>query len=129
METIKQIVEQLSKCNYECEGGSLINNTAFIRLKEISNLNYQPKFNINERVYYNGKLYYVRGVMAKTASHPNPEVDYMLNEKYCRECTTNKSDEIGISESALMSYDQFQINELEKAKKLLEDSGFTINSK
>lgn len=31
---LKQIVEQLEKCNFKCEGGSLENNVAFIELKK-----------------------------------------------------------------------------------------------
>lgn len=31
---LKQIVEQLESCNYECEAGPLVNNVAFIALKE-----------------------------------------------------------------------------------------------
>lgn len=32
--TLKEIVEQLESCGYECEAGPLSNNTAFIELKE-----------------------------------------------------------------------------------------------
>ena len=32
-DTIAKIVEQLEKCNYECDAGTLINNVAFIALK------------------------------------------------------------------------------------------------
>lgn len=31
--TLAQIVEQLEKCEYECEGGYLKNNVAFVALK------------------------------------------------------------------------------------------------
>jgi hypothetical protein len=33
---LKDIVEQLELCNYECEAGKLENNTAFVLLKELS---------------------------------------------------------------------------------------------
>ena len=35
-DSIKKIVEQLESCNYECEGGFLKNNVAFIALKEMT---------------------------------------------------------------------------------------------
>ena len=34
-DTIKKIVEQLEVCNYECEGGYLKNNIAFLALKRM----------------------------------------------------------------------------------------------
>ncbi|KAA0941611.1 hypothetical protein FQ087_20865 [Sporosarcina sp. ANT_H38] len=33
---LKEIVEQLQKCGFECEAGPLENNTAFIELKELA---------------------------------------------------------------------------------------------
>ncbi len=36
-DTIEKIVEQLQKCNYECEAGCLNNNVAFIALKRMAN--------------------------------------------------------------------------------------------
>lgn len=33
--TLKQIVDQLEACNFECEAGSLTTNSAFIELKEL----------------------------------------------------------------------------------------------
>ena len=35
-DSIKKIVDQLESCNYECEGGYLKNNVAFIALKEMA---------------------------------------------------------------------------------------------
>ena len=32
--TLREIIEQLESCNYECEAGSLERNIAFIELKE-----------------------------------------------------------------------------------------------
>lgn len=36
--TLKEIVEQLEQCNFECEAGPLVNNAAFIVLKSIANI-------------------------------------------------------------------------------------------
>lgn len=33
---LNEIVEQLEKCGFECEAGTLENNTAFIALKELA---------------------------------------------------------------------------------------------
>jgi len=35
--TLSEIVEQLEFCGYECEGGPLKNNVAFIELKNMTN--------------------------------------------------------------------------------------------
>ncbi len=37
-DSLPKIVEQLRKCNYECEGGVLINNVAFISLERMASL-------------------------------------------------------------------------------------------
>lgn len=34
--TLKEIVKQLEWCGYKCEGGPLVNNIAFIKLKEMA---------------------------------------------------------------------------------------------
>ena len=34
-DTIKKIVDQLESCNYECDGGYLKNNIAFLALKRM----------------------------------------------------------------------------------------------
>jgi hypothetical protein len=35
---LKEICEQLESCNFDCEAGSIKNNTAFIELKKIAQL-------------------------------------------------------------------------------------------
>ena len=58
--TIKEIVEQLEKCKYSDKSGHpLENNVCFKRLKELSELNYQPKYSLNERVIFKGDPYYI----------------------------------------------------------------------
>ena len=37
-DSIEKIVTQLESCNYECEGGYLKNNVAFLALKKMTNL-------------------------------------------------------------------------------------------
>ncbi len=32
--TIQEIIQQLEACNYECQAGSLVNNEAFMQLKQ-----------------------------------------------------------------------------------------------
>lgn len=36
--TLKEIIEQLESCNYECEGGPLVNNEAWIELKRMAEI-------------------------------------------------------------------------------------------
>ena len=37
--TLQECIEQLEMYNYECEGGYLVNNIAFVRLKELAQVN------------------------------------------------------------------------------------------
>ena len=124
---IKGIYEQLLKCNFTDEvGNSIENNTAFIRLKELSEINYQPKYFINEKVIYNGAEMYVYSITIKTNSYPNTEVLYTLSKKWNREGKENEQSTGLICESLIFKkheYDEIQIN---KAKKLLEENGFII---
>lgn len=41
--TLKEIVEQLEWCGYECQGGPLVNNIAFIALKEMAKIESEDK--------------------------------------------------------------------------------------
>lgn len=36
--TLKEIVEQLKDCGYECEAGPLVNNVAFQKLAELADV-------------------------------------------------------------------------------------------
>ena len=123
MKTAKEIIDQLSKCGYTCEGGSLEMNVAFIRLKEIADSNYQPKFHINERVMYNGGLFYVRGFRTKSQSHPNGELVYELSSEWNHPSTTNKTTLSDIDEKSLMTVPEYEVIEVEKAKALLKSKG------
>ena len=35
-DSLQKIVDQLEMCEYECIGGNLVNNIAFIKLKELA---------------------------------------------------------------------------------------------
>ena len=122
-QTVKEIVEQLSMSEYECEGGYLKMNIAFERLKCIAELNYQPKFQLNEKVVYEGKEYYIRGMMTASSSHPYPEVEYILSVTWNHESTSNKTDISWVNEKVLMTVEAWEKSEIEKAKKLLIDKG------
>lgn len=121
--TIKEIVDQLIACNYSCEGGFLKNNVAFVRLCEIAKLNYQPKFQINEKVYYGEEIYYIRSINAKSNSYPDPEIEYDLSKEWNRSCTTNKSDLQHINENVILTEDEYESNKIEEAKAFLKAKG------
>jgi len=36
-DTLQKIVDQLESCKYECNGGELVNNIAFLKLKQMAN--------------------------------------------------------------------------------------------
>ena len=40
---LPEIIEQLEKCEFECEGGPLRNNVAFIALKEMAEIGATPE--------------------------------------------------------------------------------------
>ncbi|NMW10775.1 hypothetical protein [Bacillus velezensis] len=46
--TLKEIVEQLKVCRYECEAGPLENNVAFQKLAELAGVAVEP----GEEFYY-----------------------------------------------------------------------------
>jgi hypothetical protein len=126
-QTIKEIVEQLSMSDYECEGGFLKNNVAFIRLQEMAELNYQPKFQLNEPVMYQDKPYFVRGMVSASASHPYPDVEYSLSVNQNRECTTNKTDVEGVKENSLMTVAEWDKLQVDNAIKFLESKGKKVS--
>ena len=70
--------------------------------------NYIPKFKINDEVYFEDKKYFVRGMIAKASSHPNPEIEYFLSEKENRICTSNVSDKENINENCLLSLNDYK---------------------
>lgn len=49
--TLKEIVEQLKNCGYECEAGPLVNNVAFQKLSELAGVVDES----GEEVYYVSK--------------------------------------------------------------------------
>ncbi len=46
--TLKEIIEQLKDCGYECEAGLLVNNIAFQKLAELAGVSNEP----GEEIYY-----------------------------------------------------------------------------
>ncbi|WP_198404143.1 hypothetical protein ACJGE4_15345 [Bacillus velezensis] len=46
--TLKEIVEQLEDCGYECEAGPLVNNVAFQKLAELAGVSAES----GEEIYY-----------------------------------------------------------------------------
>jgi len=122
--TIKEIVEQLEFCKYEAnEGHPLEMNVAFQRLKCIAELNYQPKYHLNEKVIYEGKPYYIRGMITASSSHPYPEVEYILSVDWQHESTSNKTDVSWVNEKVIMTVEAWDKSEIEKAKQLLISKG------
>jgi hypothetical protein len=124
-QTIEEIVKQLEFCSYECEGGVLVKNIAFERLKKIANSNYQPKFFINELVYYKDKPYYIHGISVSSQTHPNTECLYELSEEFNRQSTTNKFCFNYIKEAELLTVEAYKANQIAKAKELLKENGIT----
>jgi hypothetical protein len=49
----RSVIEQIEKCNFECEGGPLANNTAYAYLK--AHLSAGPKFLPGQWVFYEVK--------------------------------------------------------------------------
>jgi len=86
-------------------------------------INYIPKFEINDIVYFKDDKYFVRGMIAKACSHPDPEIQYFLSKKENRPCTTNTSDWENINENRLLSLKDYKSKKIKEAKELLISEG------
>lgn len=128
-QTIKEIVNQILSSDYECEGGCLKMNVAFQRLEEISKLNYQPKFHLNEKVVFNKEQYFIRGMITAECSHPNPEIEYILSKEWNHESTTNKTDVTWVNERLIHSMEEWEKIDIEDAIKRLKERGVLIDGK
>lgn len=127
MKTIKEIVEQLGKCNYSDDlHHPLRNNIAFIRLQELADLNYQPEFGLNEKVIYKEKEMYVHAIRCVPSSHPEPEVEYLLSDSYNRQSTTNEGISGWVHEVCVFSARENMSRKIDEAKKLLQENGFDV---
>lgn len=99
--SLKEIIEQLDSCAYQCEGGPLHLNTAFIRLQEIAEKG--PEHLIGDRVWFHVKAtangvelsqwipVYVHGIGVQIQCHPNLEYTYNLGVKAPHASTTNEA--------------------------------------
>lgn len=85
--------------------------------------NYTPKFKINDGVYFDNNKYFVRGMIAKASSHPNPEIEYFLSEESNRPCTTNKSNKENVNENSLLSLKDYKSKKIKEAKEFLISEG------
>ena len=86
-------------------------------------MNYEPKFKINQEVYLEDDKYYVRGMMAKGSSHPNPDVVYFLSKEYNRPCTSNATDKSEIDECKLISVKDYEDKKIKEAQDFLRSKG------
>lgn len=128
MKTIKDIVDQLEKCDYvdREEGHNLSLNIAFERLKQLGSLNYQPEFGLNEKVIYKDKEMYVFAIRCAMSSHPEPEVEYLLSSEYNRQSTSNEGISGWIKEICIFSFKENLSKKIEEAKTLLSQNGFSV---
>jgi hypothetical protein len=85
--------------------------------------NYTPKFKINDKVYFEDKEYFVRGMMAKECSHPNPEIEYCLSELENRPCTSNISNKTAVNENKILSLKDYKSKKIKEAKDFLISEG------
>jgi len=86
-------------------------------------MNYVPKFKINEEVYLENDKFFIRGMMAKGSSHPNPDVVYFLSKEFNRPCTSNKSDKSEIDECNLISLKDYEDKKIKEAQEFLRSKG------
>lgn len=117
--TIKECVDQLLMCDYECEAGFLKNNTAFIRLKEISELPYQPAFFLSEKVMYDGEECSVRSINASQNSNQPVTYDIGVFDRHCDTIITTIKHVVPIS-----IIDHIE-NKVAEAKQFLKSQGIT----
>ena len=125
---IKEIYEQLLKCNFTDEvGNSIENNVAFIRLKEIAKINFQPKFALNEKVIHKGLEKYVFALRAKESSYPFEEVEYLLSVQCNRTSTSNVAESNSwICETELFTIEEWNKCKVENAISTLKQFGYCV---
>lgn len=130
MRTIKEIVDQLEKCQYKDDlGHDLNDNIAFARLKDLSGFGYQPKFAINEPVVYNGEQMYVFAMRCAMSSHPDAEMEYMLSVECNRPSTTNEGALGWINENSLLSKKDNGNRIISNAISLLISEGYDVKKR
>ena len=91
--------------------------------------NYTPKFKINDEVYFEENIYFVRGMIAKASSYPNPEIEYFLSKKENTPCTSNVSNKENVNEKSLLSLQDYKSRKIKKAKEFLIKEGVMISQK
>ena len=125
---IKEIYNQLSKCNFKDEvGNNIENNIAFIRLNEMAKINYQPKFSLNEKVFHKGLEKYVFALRVKESTHPFEEIEYLLSAKYNRSSTTNVAESNSwICETELFTIEEWNKCKVENAISTLKQFGYCV---
>ena len=89
---------------------------------------YTPKFQINDKIYFQDEVYFVRGMMAKECSHPYPEIEYCLSELENRPCTSNVSNKTGVEESRMLSLEDYKSKKIEEARRLLISEGVILQA-
>lgn len=115
--TIKEIYEFLEGADCTTKNGLPLNESkAFLRLKDLSKLKYQPKFALDEKVIYNGKHYFVSGI-----SIVNRKITYRLPlygeynpDNWC-------------AEDKISTPEEFLQKNLDEAVFLLENNGFKVS--
>ena len=125
---IKQVYDQLFKCNFFDEvGNDIKNNVAFLRLDQIAKINYQPKFALNEKVIHKGVEKYVFALRVKDSSHPLEEVEYMLSNKYNHSSTRNVAESnLWICEAELFTIEEWGKRKVKNAISLLKEFGYCV---
>lgn len=120
MNTVSECIAQLKSCGYECQGGVIEMNIAFIRLEEIASSNYQPKFHLNEKVYYKDNECYVFSIRTKPSSHPDCEIEYQLSHSHLHQSTTNTENTGWVHENSICSFEQQKQKELKIANDIIK---------
>ena len=125
---IKQIYDQLFKCNFFDEvGNDIKNNVAFLQLGQIAKINYQPKFALNEKVVHKGLEKYVFALRAKESSYPFEEVEYLLSVRCNRSSTSNVAESNSWTcETELFTREEWDKRKVENAISILKDLGYCV---
>lgn len=122
MKTIKEIYEGIDRqINITSLPTNVLN-----RLIDLSELNYQPRFGLNEKVIHNNKPMYIFAMRVAMSSHPNPEVQYLLSENYNRQSTTNEGVSDWIEECTLIDFKENEDLKINMAMKLLKENGYKV---
>lgn len=118
MKTIKEIYEGINITTLPIK--------VLARLKYLSELEYQPKYHLNEEVVFEDKLMYVNSIRAGRSATDNPDVEYLLSYERNKAGYLNYENTIWLKGENIMTPSEYRDLEINRAKELLIKNGYKV---